>query len=35
MEYSDELMKHFKDPTFVKDVKDSNGVGEVEWKKWK
>ncbi len=29
MEYSEELMKHFKNPKFVKDVKDSNGVGEV------
>ena len=29
MEYSKELMKHFKNPKFVKDVKDSNGVGKV------
>ncbi len=29
MEYSKELMKHFKNPTFVKDVKDPDGVGEV------
>jgi len=29
MEYSKELMKHFKNPKFIKDVKDSNGVGEV------
>ena len=29
MEYSKELMKHFKNPKFVKDVKDANGIGEV------
>ncbi len=29
MEYSKELMKHFKNPKFVKDVANSNGVGEV------
>ncbi len=29
MEYSKELMKHFKNPKFVKDVKDADGVGEV------
>ena len=29
MEYSKELMKHFNNPKFVKDVKDSDGVGEV------
>jgi nitrogen fixation NifU-like protein len=28
-EYSKELLKHFKNPKFVKDVKDSNGIGEV------
>ncbi len=27
--YTKELMKHFKDPKFVKDVKDADGVGEV------
>jgi len=27
--YSKELLKHFKNPKFVKDVKDANGVGEV------
>jgi len=29
LEYSKELMKHFKNPKFVKDVKDANGIGEV------
>ncbi len=29
MEYSEELMKHFNNPKFVKDVKDSDGIGEV------
>ncbi len=29
MEYSEELMKHFKNPKFVKNVKDFDGVGEV------
>jgi nitrogen fixation NifU-like protein len=27
--YSSELMKHFKNPKFVRDVKNPNGVGEV------
>ena len=27
--YSEELMKHFKNPKFVKDVENSDGVGEV------
>ena len=27
--YSKELMKHFNNPKFVKDVKDSDGIGEV------
>jgi nitrogen fixation NifU-like protein len=27
--YSKELMKHFKNPKFVKDIKDPSGVGEV------
>lgn len=27
--YSSELMKHFKNPKFVKDIKDPSGVGEV------
>lgn len=29
MKYSKELMKHFENPKFVKNVEDSNGVGEV------
>lgn len=29
MEYTEELMKHFKDPKFVKDVEDPSGQGEV------
>lgn len=29
LEYSKELMKHFKNPKFVKDVKGANGIGEV------
>jgi nitrogen fixation protein NifU and related proteins len=29
MEYSDELMKHFNNPEFVKDVENADGVGEV------
>jgi len=29
MKYSKELMKHFNNPKFVKDVENSNGVGEV------
>jgi len=29
LEYSKELMKHFKNPKFVKDVKNANGIGEV------
>lgn len=28
-QYSKELMKHFKNPKFVKDVKNPNGIGEV------
>jgi len=27
--YSKELLKHFKHPKFVKDIKDASGVGEV------
>lgn len=27
--YSKELMKHFKNPKFVKDIKNPDGVGEV------
>ena len=27
--YSKELMKHFKNPKFVKDIKNPSGVGEV------
>lgn len=27
--YSKELLKHFKHPKFVKDIKDPSGVGEV------
>ena len=29
LQYSKELLKHFKNPKFVKDVKDANGVGEI------
>lgn len=29
MKYSKELMKHFENPKFVKNVEDSNGIGEV------
>jgi nitrogen fixation NifU-like protein len=29
LQYSNELMKHFNNPKFVKHVQDSNGVGEV------
>ena len=29
IEYSKELMKHFKKPKFVKNVENSNGIGEV------
>ena len=29
LQYSKELMKHFKNPKFVKDVKNANGIGEV------
>jgi len=29
LKYSKELLKHFKNPKFVKDVKNSNGIGEV------
>ncbi len=29
IKYSKELMKHFKNPKFVKNVENSNGVGEV------
>jgi nitrogen fixation protein NifU and related proteins len=29
MEYSDELMAHFSNPKFVKDVENADGVGEV------
>jgi nitrogen fixation NifU-like protein len=27
--YSKELIKHFKNPKFVKDIKDPSGVGEI------
>ena len=29
MEYSKELLKRFKDPKFVKNIKNADGVGEV------
>ncbi len=29
LQYSKELMKHFKNPKFVKNVKGANGIGEV------
>jgi len=29
LEYSSELMKHFKNPKFVKDIQNPSGVGEV------
>lgn len=29
LEYSKELMKHFKNPKFVKDIKNPSGIGEV------
>lgn len=29
LQYSKELMKHFQNPKFVKDVKNANGVGEA------
>ena len=29
MEYSKELMKHFRNPKFVKNIKNPDGIGEV------
>ena len=29
LKYSKELMKHFKNPKYVKEIKNSDGVGEV------
>ena len=29
LQYSKELMKHFKNPKFVKNVKGANGIGEI------
>ena len=29
MQYSKELLKHFRNPKFVKDIKNPDGVGEV------